>query len=209
MYYDELLVRDIIDKIIPHPHAKSVLIILARHTDHYGVCYPSLARLVELTAFSKSTVTRALKWCEDYGYIVREKGRTGRATTYYFTNLIVSETTEDELNVTQTHQGVSQLASDDNPSSNIASIDFYPWGVPQTQTLEYFATFWAAYPRKVAKGHARLAFLRACVLTHPSILIDAAERFAETAKHIEIQFIPHPTNWLEAERWEDDLEHLI
>jgi len=72
--------------------------------------------------------------------------------------------------------------------------------------MDGFDGFWAAYPRKVAKGAAERAYAKALsVITDPdppSVLRAAAERFA--ASDPDPQFTPHPATWLNSRRWEDE-----
>ena len=71
-----------------------------------------------------------------------------------------------------------------------------------------FATFWSAYPRKVAKPIARRSWDRIA----PSIQL-AAEIMSALAAHARSdhwvkddgKFIPHPATWLNQRRWEDQL----
>tara|TARA_R110002167_G_scaffold98588_2_gene259179 strand:+ start:1653 stop:2006 length:354 start_codon:yes stop_codon:yes gene_type:complete len=76
-----------------------------------------------------------------------------------------------------------------------------------TQTLPFDA-FWSVYPRKVAKGHARKAFAKACKLADPSEIVGAAGKFAYAMQDTEKQYVPHPTTWLNGERWDDDLDDV-
>lgn len=73
---------------------------------------------------------------------------------------------------------------------------------------EGFAEFWAAYPRKVAKGAARKAWMQTAK-TRPSIevLLKAieAQKESEDWKKDAGQFVPHPATWLRAERWGDEV----
>jgi hypothetical protein len=69
-----------------------------------------------------------------------------------------------------------------------------------------FDEFWSAYPRKVAKAVARKAFAR---LTEQQQL-DACKAIDEhclywETKETELEFIPHASSWLNAQRWEDEL----
>jgi len=67
---------------------------------------------------------------------------------------------------------------------------------------EEFATFWAAYPRKVAKGHARDAFDKAIRLTTLETMLTAISAYVRH-KPDRIDF-KHPATWLRAESWEDE-----
>lgn len=66
-----------------------------------------------------------------------------------------------------------------------------------------FAAFWRAWTvNRVGKGHARAAFAKAAVKARPEVIIDAAEEFQ--ASPSAGKYCPHPTTWLNAERWADD-----
>jgi hypothetical protein len=68
------------------------------------------------------------------------------------------------------------------------------------------AAFWAAYPRKTSKKPA-MSLLDKMIAKKPDIefwrrvIDDAGRRFATTQK----QYIPHPTTYLNQERWEDEV----
>ena len=79
------------------------------------------------------------------------------------------------------------------------------WSVTQTPP---FDAFWSVYPRKIAKGHARKAFDKACKIADPIAILTAVKKFADATQGTDKQFIPHPTTWLNGERWEDDIEDV-
>lgn len=68
-----------------------------------------------------------------------------------------------------------------------------------------FAEFWAKYPRKVSKGRARRAWAKALTRAPADAILRALERhkFTEDPK-----YIPYPTSWLNAEKWDDVQEDL-
>jgi hypothetical protein len=81
--------------------------------------------------------------------------------------------------------------------------------IPDTRLGKYavpFAEFWEIYPRRIGKGSARRAFIKACGLEAPEIIITAAREFKHASSRTERRYIPYPATWLNAERWEDDLE---
>jgi hypothetical protein len=72
-----------------------------------------------------------------------------------------------------------------------------------------FDTFWQAYPRKVGKGDARKAWQQtASIRPDMDTLLTAisAQRRCEQWQKDGGQYIPHPSRWLRAERWDDVLE---
>jgi len=71
---------------------------------------------------------------------------------------------------------------------------------------DHFDEFWQAYPRKVGKGAARKSYAKALRITDHDTIMGALsdQRLAMEAK--EAKFIPHPSTWLNQERWEDEAE---
>ena len=71
-----------------------------------------------------------------------------------------------------------------------------------------FNTWYLAYPRRIGKGQARKAYTGARKKADPSALLDAAHAFASRCKTTgtDPKFIPHPSTWLNGERWLDQAE---
>lgn len=67
-----------------------------------------------------------------------------------------------------------------------------------------FELFWKNYPRKINKKKAKSVYLRAKGLPPIEKHIKILSRWAATKQWRE-GFIPHPTTWLNGERWEDHL----
>jgi uncharacterized protein YdaU (DUF1376 family) len=70
--------------------------------------------------------------------------------------------------------------------------------------IDRFNVFWKQYPRKVAKPNA----LKAWNKIKPDDVVfkkmlDAINQQGLSSK--EIQFVPHPATWLNAQRWEDEI----
>ena len=82
-----------------------------------------------------------------------------------------------------------------------------PKGV-STKTLpaepDGFEEFWACYPKRSDKGHARTAYLKAAKAAGVDVVLAGAQRFAADPNLPEPKFIPMPTTWLNGERWQDD-----
>lgn len=76
---------------------------------------------------------------------------------------------------------------------------------PGSDDDPHWCEFWAAYPRKVDKGHARSAWAKAVKRTDPSLIVKAAAAYRDdpTRPH-EAKYIPHPATWLNGERWGDE-----
>lgn len=76
---------------------------------------------------------------------------------------------------------------------------------------DYFAQFWAAYPRRVGKLAAQKAWKKLKpdeALAKKILEALEAQSQAWAASGQEFCFIPHPTTWLNQGRWEDELVPL-
>ena len=69
-----------------------------------------------------------------------------------------------------------------------------------------FDSWWETYPRKVGKGDAKKAFVKARKkVDQQTIIIGTQNLIQEIAKHgTELKFIKHPTKWLNGQCWSDE-----
>ena len=75
----------------------------------------------------------------------------------------------------------------------------------------HFDTFWKAYPRKKEKQNAVKAWDKILALSkdkQPSIktILEAITEQCKQEQWQTIRFIPHPATWLNAHRWEDEVD---
>lgn len=122
---------------------------------------------------------------------------------------------EEEKNLRSTERSEEQERSFDPDSERLLFFDLDP--EPKAAKvkrlyLEAFETFWANYPRKVAKHKASAAYLAAVkrlpqtgVAYPEEYLLDRVKAFAasETGRGDQ-QFIPFGSTWLNEARYEDD-----
>jgi len=78
--------------------------------------------------------------------------------------------------------------------------------VSEKAAADGFAEFWGLYPRKVGKTKAQKVWQRLSRGDRGDALW-ALSRHVELweRRQVAVEFIPHPTSWLNARRWEDDL----
>lgn len=89
--------------------------------------------------------------------------------------------------------------------SNDLQLDFLQSEPPQmSSTTKQFEIFWASYPRKIAKGSAREAFLKAIKRATLEKMLDAITRYVAN-KPEKIDF-KYPATWLNQECWDDEWE---
>lgn len=64
--------------------------------------------------------------------------------------------------------------------------------------------FWEVYPRKVGVADAKRAFVKAFTQYGPAV-VEGARRYGQDPNlPSEKQYIPHPSTWLNQERWNDE-----
>jgi hypothetical protein len=122
-----------------------------------------------------------------------------------------TESQPQSKNVGSNH-GVKDLPSsgdDDEVEGTIPGLDVPPAPAPVPPSGPGFEDFWQAYPRKVGKGAARKAWDAAVgrKRVDPRVIITGARRYAADPNlptEAEKSFIPHPSTWLNAERWGDE-----
>lgn len=72
-----------------------------------------------------------------------------------------------------------------------------------------FNEFWKHYPKKTNKANAKKSFNKKCKSEEMlQTMIEAIEKQKDSKQWQEAngQYIPHPSTWLNGERWEDELE---
>ena len=93
---------------------------------------------------------------------------------------------------------------DDQPSNT--DINQIKTTRKRTTDNPFFDAFWSAYPRKTNKGFAKQIFLKLSVdqaLLDKMLLAIGQQKKTEQWKNP--QYIPHPSTWLNGERWEDEV----
>lgn len=66
-----------------------------------------------------------------------------------------------------------------------------------------FGEFWSAYPRRAAKGAARIAWLKAIKRAPAHVIIQGAWAYSSDPNR-DPAFTKHPATWLNSDCWEDD-----
>lgn len=67
-----------------------------------------------------------------------------------------------------------------------------------------FAELWQIWPRKVDKGHARMAYRRAIKKIDRAAILAGAKAYAATRAGQDQKYTVHLATWLNGERWADE-----
>ena len=71
MLYAEILLREVVQWQVENAHAKLIMLLIADHTDLYGIAYPTIPRLCKLSGLSRSSVIRAVNYCVKHNYLTK------------------------------------------------------------------------------------------------------------------------------------------
>lgn len=100
------------------------------------------------------------------------------------------------------HPNRRRIKEEKNNKNNISIID-------KSLNIidEQFNEFWSEYPHKVAKESAKKSFIKKC--TNEETFRDIMNGLNIQKKYVwvdrEERYIPHPTTWLNQERWKDEV----
>jgi hypothetical protein len=206
------------------PSEKLVLLALSNYADEDLRCWPSQERLAFDTELSARTVWAALKALQGEGIITRlaRKRQDGTRSTDVFTLCFSAEGRNKPLanpakTTRKSCENHSQSLQDQ--LATVATLTTFEPSIEEPSeeananarmtpiiARRAFDGFWAAYPRKTAKGAAEKSFSAACKAIGgpdpPGVLMEALRRVIPT--WTDAQFIPHPATWLNQRRWEDE-----
>jgi hypothetical protein len=141
--------------------------------------------------WSERTIFSILKGLREDGILIAEKRSKSPwdHTLYYRLNYEILEHT-----ISQSLQDRPRKSCDNTVNTETTR-----------EYIDRFDTFWKHYPRKVAKPNALKAWLKIQPDDALTKQIIAAINAQELCNK-EIQFVPHPASWLNANRWEDEVK---
>lgn len=168
-----------------------------------GQLCASIRFMAEAWQWSKSRVNRFLKRLENRDMIETQIG-TGQLVL----TVCNYDTFQGKRDVGGTRAGRKAGHERDSGGTNekkdaIQSKKEYTTNPPEGVT-DRFDEFWQEVPRKIGKGTAKRAFAKAVKKVDPQIIIDAMRAHAKAMKGKDQQYIPHPSTWLNGERWDDE-----
>lgn len=177
-----------------------VHLALADFANDEGLCWPSQKTLAFKARCSINYVRLTVQQMEKDGLLtVKERaGGRGRSAQYILQRPV------DNANP---HPANGEPTNHHSPEAERPFADEITpliMNRHEPSHSEEFDAFWSAYPRKVGKGAARKAFVKAMSGADAPALDDllAAVR-AYAASIRDMNYCAHPTTWLKQERWSD------
>jgi hypothetical protein len=171
------------------PTKKLILLILANYADENGSCYPSHQHLANLCGLQTTkSIKSAIKEFESLGFLKKQNRKLkngGNTSNRYIFNF-------DENNPRVLEE--PRVVSERNHNTKEDTKEIY---------MSSFELFWNLYPRKVSKKKTLSIFLKIDLKEFDDI-VKGVRNLINT--NTEIKYIPHPSTWLNQERWKDELE---
>lgn len=190
------------------PTAVRIWGTLARYGLTPDSCFPSHEEVAARLGMSARSVARPIAELEEQGWLRRfprfnERGRTSDGYELLARKFARENPADLRATPRAESRGEREPLERDTGDSLRSSPPARTNARPAVVVA--FDEFWSIYPRKTGKGAARKAWDRATKKAEPGVILAAARVFAEDPNlpRDEPQFIPHPSTWLNQERWED------
>ena len=184
----------------------AVLAVLLSH----GRTWASAATMAREIGCSRTSVFNAIKyWIEngtEYGIRIKAEGRgtSSGETTVYEVDI---ERMEEPVQLVDTPVHIVNT-----PRSHSEHKEEPVRKIPQEDPMAgAFDKFWKAYPNKKGKTPARRHYASVFKRNkdlNPQTLLDAIELHKKQEQWLKDggKFIPHPSSWLNQERWNDEID---
>ena len=202
------------------PTTKLVLIGLANHAHADGTnAFPRVATLAVYVGVGVRSVQYHLRKLQDLGLIKLTDRARGQRPNTYSLQIWGADIAphEDEGVQPSSQKGDAEFTPGVQPSSQGGAVHFIqnrkepsvePSKNQQPRKVvsgndEAFVTFWKIFPRREGKGAARKAFDGAVARAGVDAVIAGATRLRDDPHRAE-HILPHPSTWLNQDRWEDD-----
>lgn len=187
--------------------ALKLYLILRRHGDANGICYPGRQRLAQAMSANVKTIDRAKAELVEAGAIcfTRRHSDSGDWTSNLY-HIHWERSLACTYFVATSGQKRIHGSDKNDPTprdKNGALTNTHKEPIPKV--IDRFDDFWQAYPNRKAKGAAIKAWKQAIKKTDPQTIIDAARAYAQDPKR-DPAYTAHAGTWLNHERWLDEHE---
>jgi hypothetical protein len=175
------------------PTKKFILVILCNYADESGSCYPSYSHIAKIVGLKTNKGVRlAIKEFEELGFLRIEHriaDHGGYTSNRY--HLLLDRISDDPSISVSPRVGSSEINNTKEDT--------------KTNEEEDFVKFWKIYPRKVGRKTASKSFYKFDE-KHFGKILYGVHMFARDCVGKEEKYIPHPSTWLNQERWLDYFE---
>jgi len=189
---------------------KIVLLALADNANDTGECWPRQEIIAAKASVSVRNLRRLLHELEDRELIAVVERR--RADGYKASNLyqLLPDKMAAEISPDTGAHSHRPTVSDQEPPveppKRVNAREVDQRQEQRRQAAVDWDTFWQNYPRKVGKDAALRAWNAALKRTTSDTILVGLERLLPSLTAREPQFVPHPSTWLNAGSWADEVD---
>jgi len=179
--------------------AKGVLVYLLSHKSGWKT---SIGHLAEVSTDGRDAIRTAVLELEAAGYLTRTRLRDNGQLAGSEWELLDPFDLDAEMPMLE--NPTQENPMQENPTVKKTNINKTTTKENQDiSTQNQFEEFWLLYPRRTSKGSAKIAYAKALKKIDHDNLMGAVLRYVSDPNLPEPQFIPHPSTWLNQERWLD------
>ena len=195
----------VIDLDISHT-AFRLYAVLARYADNVThQAFPSLDTLANRLGCSEKTVRRAIEDLVKHGAITKHNRGRYQSSLYTVMTGLPKGSKVSKGGSKMSLVGSKMSKGVDTDDQVTIPNELEPRELEPTNYISpLFEQFWDIYPAKKGKGSAAAAFTKALKRVSANELLEAVTRFRDDP-HRPSDFTPHPTTWLNQDRWGDDV----
>lgn len=197
------------DKKIPNI-AKLLYAEITALCNNTGYCWATNNYFADLYGISKYTVSRSINVLINHNYLVSKTVYKDNTKEIEKRILSIADSTINVGGIVKkSNRGIDENRNrgiDENRKGNNTSINNNIYSANFDKD-DAFERFWSIYPRHTNKKKAYNSFVKKC--TDETVLqkmLSAIVDQKETEQWQNEKFIPHPTTWLNGERWEDEIK---
>ena len=214
-----ILAAAAVDPCLTKGDVACLAVIVNRFNKDVGGAWPGVNSIAADASIHRTSVIASIKRLSDCGYLTIERGGLGKSNRYLpnfkkrFAHKTGGADTTSSADATSSVEATSSADATElvaptrlelvAPTLPEPTYRTNPKNIPSKCT--HFAEFWDAYPRKVgskAKAAKSWAAQKLDGIAE-RILADVQARVADDTQWRDAQFIPHPTTYLNGQRWND------
>ena len=190
------------------PHAKYLACYLRKYMNsQQDMAWPSYSTIQGETGLSSATVSKYLEVLESEGWLSREKGGPKKNTKYWaaFPHQISTlvDKVPEQISTSPAKVGTLGAKAD---STLGAKEELNNSNKQVNKQYAHFDDFWKIYPKKTDKLKAKKKWDKLKPSEETLLLITKNIRLRiDSGSWSDPQYIPHPTTYLNGERWNDEI----
>lgn len=159
-------------------------------------------KLAAITGLTEMRIRRILKYMKMNQQINQQTSNRSSIITIINWKLYQVSNQQDNQQATSKQPTDNQQTTTNKNVKNVKNVK------NEESSLVHFDRFLEAYPRKENKAKAKEAWIKKNLDGKIDIILEAIKKWKATDqwKRDGGKFIPHPTTWLNGERWDDEVQ---